>query len=200
MEKKRLDEIKKRFNNTTGGNWKVYETDEGPHIGTVEDHPQLQGPNHVVVMATSVKDKTSKRIIIGKNDANFIAESKRDMQWLIEQAEKVEQFREAFQQLKATLTSETHIDESISDLLFKKLENIEGRVTDSEIAGTSKEEEFEADIRFALAILRRDYKERRNFLLNENLNAKRKDNVVSELEVISSAIFKIESQFINNKR
>ena len=80
--KQRLEEIKKRFMNTTGGDWEVYETDEGTHIGTAQNHPQLRSPSPVVVMSTSLTEPR-KKVFIKKEDAAFIAHSKSDIRFLL---------------------------------------------------------------------------------------------------------------------
>lgn len=77
-----LYEIKKRLKATTHGPWKVYENEEGTCIGSVEDHPQLKSPEQIICMAYSSE---GKKIHISKEDADFIAHSKEDVTWLIEE-------------------------------------------------------------------------------------------------------------------
>lgn len=93
----RLCEIKERFQSTTFGHWKIYENEEGTCIGAVEDHPQLKSPAPVVTMAYS---RDGKKIYISKDNAEFIAHSKEDMDWLIKTVEKqqqeIQEFENAF--------------------------------------------------------------------------------------------------------
>lgn len=51
------------------------------------------------------------------------------------------------------------------------------------------------DIQFALAVLRNEYQARRETLVNGRLEPKRIDNVLADLEAISSAMVKIERAF-----
>ena len=84
-----LFEIKKRFNATTYGPWKIYENEEGTCIGAAEDHPQLKSPAPVVSMAHSSE---GKKIHISKDNADFIAHSKEDVDWLINHIEHLYKF------------------------------------------------------------------------------------------------------------
>ena len=85
----KLEEIKERFNNSTSGQWKVYEKEEGTFIGTSQNHPQLQGPAPVVVLSHWA-ETPHKRVHISTEDAEFIAHSKEDLEWLIQQVEKLQ--------------------------------------------------------------------------------------------------------------
>lgn len=84
----RLEEIKERFASATPGNWKVYQTDEGPHIGTAHHHAQLKSPTPVVSMSNWRMEPT-KRIYINDADAIFISNAKEDIRWLIQQIDFV---------------------------------------------------------------------------------------------------------------
>lgn len=84
-----LYEIKKRFKATTPGPWRIFENEEGTCIGTEESHPQLKSPAHVVAMEYS---KDGKKINISKDNAEFIAHSKEDVEWLINYIEHLNKF------------------------------------------------------------------------------------------------------------
>lgn len=82
----RLKVIKERLSNTTYGHWKVYLSNEGTLIGTEYNHPQLLQPAPVITMSTAMEEP-KKRIYIDDEDAEFIANSKADIEWLIKEFE-----------------------------------------------------------------------------------------------------------------
>lgn len=90
MDNTRMDAIKGRFEDSTHGDWKVYETNEGVCIGTALDHPQLKSPNPVVSMSTWA-EAPHKRIYMRKEDAVFIAHAKKDMGFLLQKVEYLEE-------------------------------------------------------------------------------------------------------------
>ncbi|MFS0784760.1 hypothetical protein [Bacillus sp. 1P06AnD] len=92
----RLSEIKVRCDAATEGPWKVFEriheTDK-PHlaeraIGTAWDHPQLHGSMPVVTLGTCIY-KPNHRITINEYDAEFIANARKDIPFLIEEVERL---------------------------------------------------------------------------------------------------------------
>lgn len=116
----RLKEIKERFTSTTYGHWKIYENEEGTCIGGVEDHPQLKYPAPVVTMGYS---KDGKKIWISKANAEFIAHSKEDVDWLIKQAELTEQIKGAYEDRVDDIDSLEKIITGIKEAYESKDEN-----------------------------------------------------------------------------
>lgn len=88
QEETRFLEIKDRISNATYGPWKVYESDEGILIGTVDNHPQLKAPAPVITMGTFVQEP-HKRVYMDSEDADFIAHSRQDIEWLVQKLEKL---------------------------------------------------------------------------------------------------------------
>lgn len=58
---------------------------------------------------------------------------------------------------------------------------------------------MDKDIEFGLAVLRREYKERRIILVEEDMDSKRRDNILADLERILSCIVKVETKFERSK-
>lgn len=113
----KLKAIKERFQQATYGDWKVYQTDEGLHIGTAHDHPQLKGPSQVVCMSTWV-EKPHKRVYMTEDDAAFIAHSKEDIRYLLQQAEKAREYEKTLREIAEINPDEkTAVDASYWALL-----------------------------------------------------------------------------------
>lgn len=96
MDVTRLLEIEKRTEAATMGPWKVftntYEEDK-PFlaerlIGTVWEHPQLKGNVPIVTMSTGIGEPRH-RVSIDKEDAEFIANARRDIPYLIEEVKRL---------------------------------------------------------------------------------------------------------------
>ncbi|GLC88674.1 hypothetical protein [Lysinibacillus piscis] len=88
MKQEQLDAIKERAVNATDGPWQVYEMEDGTQIGTVEHHPQLKSPMHVVTMSYW-GEKPYSRVWIDKDNAKFIAHAREDVPALIAELERL---------------------------------------------------------------------------------------------------------------
>lgn len=108
----RLDAIKARCEKATnGGGWRVQE-EENPlnalgcrdfpdgiknmqparWIVTERDHPQLQGPDAIISIGISPYREHSPSLVIGEADADFIAHSRSDIPWLVQEVERLREY------------------------------------------------------------------------------------------------------------
>lgn len=92
----RLSEIKVRCEAATCGPWKVFEDiheENKPflaerRIGTEWRHPQLEGSLPIVTLGTC-KYEPNHRVTISEDDARFIAHSRDDIPFLVEEIERL---------------------------------------------------------------------------------------------------------------
>lgn len=81
-----INDIKQRLHATTSGDWKLFESQEGISIVATQDDTQ-SSPSAPII--NTMHAELVRKIPIIKEDAEFIAHSKEDIAWLVEQTEEL---------------------------------------------------------------------------------------------------------------